>query len=352
MKKMLCNKYRWTAIVLICLLVLSIIFTRGKGTGEKQSRKAVTTNDTLVIYTPHPTEFIRPLVEEFENAYGITVEVVNASSGELMQKIESEKEQPQGDILWGGSFFTMRPHTELFAAYSSVNENQVQEEFRNQEGMLTRFTDVPSVLMINTDLVGDIPIEGYEDLLNPALKGKIAYADPAGSSSSFEHLMNMLYACGNGDTEAGWTYVEALCENLDGKLLNGSSAVYHGVAEGEYVVGLTFEEAAASYVEANEHVRIVYMKEGVISTPDVVAILKGAFHMENAAKFIDFVTGYDAQFMITQHLNRRSVRADVKGPSYLPEKRNIAMIICDEQEVIEQRSDWIAYFTELYKKSA
>ena len=58
--------------------------------------------------------------------------------------------------------------------------------------------------MINTDLIGDIKITGYEDLLQPELKGKIAFADPTKSSSSYEHLVNMLYAMGsddsNGDT--------------------------------------------------------------------------------------------------------------------------------------------------------
>ena len=50
---------------------------------------------------------------------------------------------------------------------------------KNTEGNLTRFDTIPSVIMVNTDLIGDIRMEGYEDLLNPELKGKIAFADPA-----------------------------------------------------------------------------------------------------------------------------------------------------------------------------
>ncbi len=45
-----------------------------------------------------------------------------------------------------------------------------------------------------SDLIGDISVEGYEDLLAPRLRGRIAYASPRNSSSSFEHLVNMLYA--------------------------------------------------------------------------------------------------------------------------------------------------------------
>ena len=99
----------------------------------------------------------------------------------------------------------------------------------------------------------------------------------------------MLYAMGNGNPDNGWAYVEKLCGNLDGKLLSGSSAVYKCVADGEYTVGLTFEEGGAKYVADGAPVKLVYMKEGVISKPDGIYIIKNAKHMENAKKFIDFI---------------------------------------------------------------
>ncbi len=43
--------------------------------------------------------------------------------------------------------------------------------------------------------------------------------DPSTSSSASEHLINMLYAMGDGDPEKGWDYVRKFCENLDGVLL-------------------------------------------------------------------------------------------------------------------------------------
>ena len=200
----------------------------------------------------------------------------------------------------------MKPKADLFENYTSANEDHVQPAFKNTEGPLTRFTDIPSVIMVNTNLIGDIKVEGYEDLLNPALKGKIATADPSKSSSSYEHLVNMLYAMGQGDPDKGWDYVQKLCENLDGKLLSGSSAVYKGVADGEYAVGLTFEEGGAKYVADGAPVKLVYMKEGVISKPDGIYIIKNAKHMENAKKFIDFITSKEAQTLITQKLTTAS----------------------------------------------
>jgi len=213
---------------------------------------------------------------------------------------------------------------------------------------MTRFTDIPSVIMVNTNLIGDIKVEGYEDLLNPALKGKIAMADPSKSSSSYEHLINMLYAMGQGNPDAGWEYVKKFCKNLDGKLLSGSSAVYKGVADGEYAVGCTFEEGGAKYVADGAPVKLVYMKEGVISKPDGIYIIKNAKHMENAKKFIDFIASKDAQTLITQQLHRRSVRDDVAPPVGLLPKDQIK-IIDDEEAVVEKnKKAWLDQFKDVF----
>ena len=339
------------------LLLTSIIMAISMaGCGSSANNIAATSekadassgSNELVIYCPHPLEFINPLVDEFETQTGISVEVVAAGTGELLKRVESEQGNPLGDIFWGGSISTMKPSKDLFEDYQSVNEDAVYDDMKNVEGSLTRFTNIPSVIMVNTDLIGDIKIEGYEDLLNPELKGKIAHCDPSKSSSSYEHLINILYAMGNGNPEDGWDYVEKLCENLDGKLLSGSSAVYKGVADGEYTVGLTFEEGGAKYVADGAPVKLVYMKEGVISKPDGVYIIKDAKNMENAKKFIDFVTGKDAQTIIIEKLNRRSVRKDVPAPNGLEKLENINLIKDDEELVVEKKQEWLDKFKDIF----
>ena len=202
--------------------------------------------------------------------------------------------------------------------------------------------------MINTNLSGNIKIEGYADLLNPALKGKIAFADPSASSSSFEHLDNMLYAMGNGDPEKGWDYVKKLCANLDGKLLSGSSAVYKGVADSEYTVGLTFEEGGANYVALGSPIKLIYMKEGVIIKPDGIYIIKGAKNMENAKRFVDYATSYDAQKTITEKLNRRSVRNDLPPSEILLSVDKINIINDDEKVVDSNKQKWLDKFRDIF----
>ena len=335
---------KWVAVALGTVMMTAAL----AGCGGEQKQEAKGDDNTLVVYCPHPIAFINPLVEEFEKSSGIKVEVIAAGSGELLKRVESEKANPLGDIFWGGSLNTMKPKADLFENYTSANEDHVQPAFKNTEGPLTRFTDIPSVIMVNTNLIGDIKVEGYEDLLNPALKGKIATADPSKSSSSYEHLVNMLYAMGQGDPDKGWDYVQKLCENLDGKLLSGSSAVYKGVADGEYAVGLTFEEGGAKYVADGAPVKLVYMKEGVISKPDGIYIIKNAKHMDNAKKIIDFITSKEAQTLITQKLHRRSVRDDVPVFFCLQVKFTINIIQDDETVVNQNKKAWLDKFKDIF----
>ncbi len=313
------------------------------------SKSRPSSGEELVVYCPHPQDFIDPIVSEFEARTGIPVLILSGGTGELLE-LMARGGEPPCDIFWGGSLSITSPQKELFEPYISAGESEVREEFKNTEGNMTRFTDVPSVIMVNTNLIGNIRIEGYEDLLQPELKGQIAMGDPAASSSAWEHLINMLYAMGEGDPEQGWDYVERFCENLDGKLLERSSQVYEGVARGQYTVGLTFEEGGARYAASKEPVRLVYMKEGVLSTPDVVCIAKSSSHKEEAEQFVDFVTGRDAQSVIAGQLNRRSVRTDVSEPEGLPPKSMLPVIQDDLELVAERREQWLEHFSEIYEK--
>lgn len=351
---------RKALVILLVLSMLAFLGACGEKAGPDMTGSTakpdaipgarVTATKNLVVYCPHPVEFINPIVAEFEAKTNISVEVITAGTGELLKRVEAEKGNPLGDIFWGGSNSTLLPKKDLFEVYRSVNEDAVFDYCKNIEGMITRFTVIPSVIMINTNLIGDVKVEGYEDVLNPALKGKIAFADPAKSSSSFEHLINMLYAMGKGEPEKGWDYVTKLCANLDGKLLSGSSAVYKGVADGEYTVGLTFEEGAAKYVKDGAPVKVVYMKEGVVMKPDGVQIIKGAKNMENAKKFIDFVTSKETQTLIANQLCRRSARTDVPAANGLMPASEINIIKDNEEINSTSKQAWLDKFKEIFTK--
>ena len=192
---------------------------------SNQNTSSSTKTSTLVVFSPHPLELIDPIISEFEADFDVQVNIVFAGTGELLAKIEDEIEEPSGDVMWGGSITTLESNSTLFHMYNSSNEDEVYPEHKNEAGYVTRFSIIPSVIMINDNLIGDIVVDGYLDLLNPRLKGKIAFADPSKSSSSFEHVINQLYAMGEGNPDSAWAYLEKFIGQLEGKLLSGSPEV-------------------------------------------------------------------------------------------------------------------------------
>lgn len=196
--------------------------------------------------------------------------------------------------------------------------------------------------------IGDIKIEGYEDLLNPALKGKIATADPANSSSAFAHLTNMLLAMGGYEDDKAWQYVHDLFENVDGKICESSSAVYKGVADGEYVVGLSYEDPCAQLVLDGAPVKLVYMKEGTVFLPASATIIKGAKNMDNAKLFIDFILSEEVQNIWGSTLTNRPVMKDAATNDAMTPMADINVIEEDIPYVSAHKAELVDKYTEIF----
>jgi len=299
---------------------------------------------SLVVYTAAAQDVMNIVIPEFEAQTGIKVEIVSAGTGELIKRIEAEKAKPLGDIEWGGTVAIISPKQELFEPYLSPNESAIIDSAKNAEGMMTRNNIIPMVLLVNKNLIGDIRIESYADLLNPKLKGKIAMNDPSKSATGLAHVQNMLSTFGVEDVNKGWDFVKDLVGNLDGKLVASSSAVPKGVADGEYAVGLTHEELASAVIRDGYPVEVVYMKEGVIISPGTVQIIKGAKNMENAKKFVDFLVSKELQTLTATKLNMRATRSDVPAPDGLKDISEIKIVnlseaSSDNQAVLDKFRD-------------
>jgi len=307
-------------------------------------------NNELIIYTTFRSDFYESIIDKWIEYSGIVPDIMQAGTGELLARVRAESANPMADVMWGGLLASVKPSMYLFEDYRVIHEPYLQEHLRNVEGSLTRFSNNGSVLMVNTELIGDIQVRGYADLLNPALRGRIAMTDPSASSSAFEHLVNKLYAMGNGNPNDGWEFVEALIYNVDGVMLGSSGAVTRGVAEGEYLVGLTFEEGPMPFLMAGAPVEVVYMEEGVVFNPSCMFLINGARNADNARRFMDFVMSYEIQSYMQGNLQRRSVRADVTAYDLLQPISQINVIFDDGDYVQLNRDVWLEQFQDIWER--
>lgn len=301
----------------------------------------------LVIYSPNETEINNPIIKEFQDRTGVQVELVTGGTGDLLNRIKAEANNPLGDLMFGGTVESLNAYKEFFEPYTSAEAANLNPMLTSEDNSWTPFTSLPMVILYNKELVkeGQEPTS-WNDLLNPEWKGKIAYADPAKSGSSYTQLATMLTAFGKDDGK-GWEFIGKLVGNLDGKVLSSSGMVPKGVADKEYPIGITLEENALRYVEGGSKVGIVYPSEGTSAVPDGMAIIKEAQNIDNAQLFINFASGKDVQTLVQTEFKRRPVRTDLEAGSGVTPISDIKFVDYDLAWASAQRKANLDQFNKL-----
>lgn len=311
-------------------LLLALVVLSGCGAASVEGGTMPQPEQRLVVYTSHKEEVYRPIIREFEERTGIWVELVTGGSYELLEQIEAEKDAPRADVMFGGGVESLESYRRLFQPTRCAHWSQITESLRQPEDCWTPFSALPLVLIYNTKLVDASQLQGWEDLTRPEFRGKIAFADPTKSGSSFTAVTTVELCCGE-------EVMQALAGNLDGCQLSSSGEVLTAVADGEALVGVTLEETALQRIAAGDNLALVYPREGTSCVPDGTALIAGAPHRENAEKFLDFTLSREVQQLLGSRFYRRSVRSDVAAANSLPAMETLNLVDYDPRWAAEHR---------------
>ena len=351
---MLCSKFiKAFTVVLLCtgLIILAACNSRSRpynganGTSPYDEGIAGT---TLIIYSTFTYDFASPIIQLFQERYGANVELHLAGTTQTLARIRAEEEHPQSDLMWGGDVLQLASNIHLFEDFVSASEPYMLPGTKNNEGAITRFAINAGVLMVNTNLIGGIEINGYACLLNPELSGYIAITYPVISALPFNHLFNQLYAMGGGNPNNGWDYMEQFIINVGGIILQSPAAVHTGVANGEFIVGLTYEKAALAHIAEGAPVRLVHISEGTLPGTQGAAIIRGAENREAAEVFIDFITSYEIQTLIAETYKKRPVRGDIPPTGALTANAELNWITACTIYILEHQESWVESFWDLW----
>src|SRR5699024_366471 len=88
--------------------------------------------DELVVYTPASEELTSKIVPKFEEETGIKIELVTASTGELLSRIQNESSNPIADVMLVGSPSLIKLLTDNLQYYVSDNDVFLPEAFKHR----------------------------------------------------------------------------------------------------------------------------------------------------------------------------------------------------------------------------
>ena len=315
------------------LLTVGILFT---SCGDAvQNTKA--DENIVVVYNCNAEDWAASIAKEFQEETGIQVRLTSGSSDELMTRVRTEQECPHGDVIWGGTAIAYVSLESYLEPYVSPEKAAILPDFVCTNNTFYHMTMGPYVIAYNTDLVSeaDAP-KGWRDLLDPKFHGRIALADPAKSTSSYDVLLTMMDALGGNPDIIG-----AVAENLDGRIIGSSAEQIKALSDGEYAVTATFEEPVLKYIASGAHIKIVYPQEGTAVSAGSVAIIKNAPHTENAKRFLNFLMSRQVHERLGAY-EFRSTRADVSAPPNLHPLSEIHYTRFDTQRAVSFRDEFLS----------
>ena len=310
----------------------------------------------LVLYSSMTDNDIDNLIEAFNEKYpDVEVEVVNGSAGELEARARAEKDNPQGDLQWGGlSPSDGSANDDIFALYLSPYEDDLPDDYKSHNGRYNQDHLSTIVFCVNVELEKELgfEIKTYEDLLRPELKGKVVLSDPNSSSAAWNNLCN-IFAVYGYDSDEAWAILRGMLEN--GLVISTSSSVcFQAVDSGEYAVGLTYEDGADTLLKSgSDRIRLQYPENGASATSMGCAMIEGCPHPEAAKAMIDFLMSPEGQEALATRLEtlRFTNPKAVYDIPYLPANDTINWVSRDVAWLTEHKAELLAKWNAIYAET-
>lgn len=310
-----------------------------------------TQQQELKIYSIIHEEETIALTELFTKKTGIPVTFLRASTGELVNRVITEKDNPQADILLGGaSSYHIKADSEgALEAYKSPAAKNIPDYAIAPNNTWTGFCVLTLGIGINEDRYakkfGDIPVpQTWEDLLNPAFKGEIVMTNPVASSTAYLFVQNQLQRLGMDD---GWDYLMNLAP-LVGQFPDSGSAPAKLIGTGEYTLGISYIHALAKYKAEGFNVKMIAPPKSV-GDVDCISIMKNTKNLDAAKKFVDFMLSKEAQELMSSIDFTIPVNPEAKGAEGSVPVSQLDLIDYDSKIAAQQKEDVLGRWTKEVK---
>ncbi|WP_414944275.1 2-aminoethylphosphonate ABC transporter substrate-binding protein [Amycolatopsis sp. cmx-11-32] len=252
-------------------------------------------------------------VEEFKAKTGITVQAVTAGSGEVASRVEKEKANNQADILVTLPPFIQRAASQgLLVATAPSGLDQVPAGQKDGQGRYFAIMNNYLSFIRNPQASP----KTWDDLLAPALKGKLQYSTPGEAGDGTAVLLQLQHVLGE---QGALEYLAKLEANNIGPS-SSTGKLQPKVAKAEILVANGDVQMNLASIEKSGGFEIFFPadshgKRSTFALPYYAGLVNNAPHAENAKKFLDFLLSPEVQSKAVDAFGAPS-RADVtpSGP--------------------------------------
>lgn len=285
----------------------------------------------LTVYSSVDEANATKILKAFTADTGIKVDMVFLSTGPALSRIQAESKRPQADVWFGAPVenHVLAEERHLLEPYVSPNASGIASQYKDPKGYWYAIYTNPLAFGVRTDLLkrrgAPVP-HSWADLTNKAYRGLIQMPSPQTSGTSYEIVLTLVKLMGE---DKAFQYMKALNANVQTYTQSGT-APSAALGLGECPIAIQFTPGFLQLKDEGYKVDVVFPKEGVGHEVAAVSVIKGARHLKDAQKLIQWITSKQGQqAMVDAKTYFMPIRADVKAGAGVPPLSEIRLVESD-----------------------
>ncbi|NIG21860.1 extracellular solute-binding protein [Pantoea sp. Al-1710] len=285
---------------------------------------------------------------------GITVPQDNKNSGQALAQMVAEKGNPVADVVYYGvSFGIQADSAGVITGYKPQHWDDIPAGMKDPNGKWVALHSGTMGFMVNVDALGCAPVpQSWDDLLKPEYKGMVGYLDPASAFVGYVAAVAVNQAKGGNmqDFTPALNWFKKLQANQP---IVPKQTAYARLISGEIPILLDYDfNAYRAKYKDHANVAFVIPKEGTVTVPYVISLVKNAPHEANGKKVIDYVLSDKGQ-AIWANAFLRPVRTSAMSSEakkfFLPDSDYARAQTVDYQQMADAQKAFSAkYLSEIH----
>lgn len=326
-------------------LQLALLAACGGGDGRTE----------LIVYSPHGPDLLKAFEARFEKQHPeVDVQWVDMGSQEVLDRLRSEKANPQADVWFGApnEIFATAAAEDLLQPVHPVWASAVSDR-SDLDGRYHGLYLTPEVIAYNSEAVDSASApRDWDAVLDPRWKGEVLIRDPL-ASGTMRTIFGMMVERSirqTGDTTAGWEWLRRLDAQTKEYVLN-PTLLYQKLARREGLITLwDLPDIEILRAKTGYPIGYTFPSSGTPLVVDGIAVVKGAPHPELASAFVEFVGSTPELIEAARRFYRLPARSDFPRDS-LPPALHRAVREVDAEPIDWERLQrdgpaWMRYWDE------
>ncbi|MEU6581387.1 2-aminoethylphosphonate ABC transporter substrate-binding protein [Nocardia sp. NPDC046763] len=335
-----------TALILTSATAVALSLTACGGTGSDSKD-----GKTVTVYSVDGLgDWYKPVFEKFKAQTGITVNEVEAGSGEVVSRVEKEQSNPQADLVVTLPPFMQKADKSGLLQVSGVDTGAVAAADKDSDGKWVSLAGNYLCFIANPSV--DAAKLTWDDLLRPDYKGKLQYSTPgqAGDGTAVLVLLQQLMG-----KQGALDYLAKLQANNVGPS-SSTGKLQAKVDKGEILIANGDVQMNLQSVKSGSKFNVFFPasadgKKSTVSLPYLMGMAKGAPHSDAAKKLMEFLLSADVQkslpdtFAIPSRTDLASAPASGNGPSPASTIKDVTVLHPDWTSVLDNLDADVAAYT-------